>query len=384
MEALRPKRHINIPFDLLQRQFEKIFHKLCNYLHQVVLSHSITILFQLYGAVELESLILKEHLIMKVTLQDIANATGYSISTVSRVLSGSSKISSSARTDIIASAQRLKYPLNRIRASDKDQTQLNVALITDFHEGEFYSSYFVGFAKTAPSLNMRLSLISLGDPRTEIKEYIGQVSDQYFDGAILFLPELQRSDYESLIHDLPEQFPVISNALIESPVIPTITFDGYGGGHTAAEHFHKQGYATAGIVKGPASKAETRFRNMGFQDYCTKTKGKLSLTWQFEGDFSYKSGVDAFADWLKQANRPRAVFLSNDLMATGFMEAARMEHIRIPEEVAIMSYDDLPMCEHSHPEISSIRTLKDKILHPEHSVGVQSLIPVSLIVRAST
>ncbi len=365
-------------------------------MHQSFLSHSITITFPHFDRSGFESLILDEHLIMKVTLQDIANATGYSISTVSRVLSGSSKISSSARSDIIASAQRLKYPLNRIRASDKDQTQLNVALITDFHEGEFYASYFFGFAQTAPSLNLRLSLISLNNPRTEIKEYIGQVSDQYFDGAILFLPELQRSDYESLIHDLPEQFPVISNALIESPVIPTITFDGYGGGHTAAEHFHKQGYPTAGIVKGPANKAETRFRNMGFHDYCMKTKGKLTMTWQFEGDFSYKSGVDAFADWLRQPSRPRAVFLSNDLMATGFMEAARMEHVRIPEEVAIMSYDDLPMCEHSHPEITSIRTdfsalglttlrtLKDKILHPEHSVGVQSLIPVSLMPRASS
>jgi DNA-binding LacI/PurR family transcriptional regulator len=69
---------------------------------------------------------------MKVTLQDIANATGYSISTVSRVLSGSTKISGTARTDIIAAAQRLKYPLNRIRASDKVQTELNVVIITDF------------------------------------------------------------------------------------------------------------------------------------------------------------------------------------------------------------------------------------------------------------
>lgn len=333
---------------------------------------------------------------MKVTLQDIANATGYSISTVSRVLSGSSKISGTARTDIIAAAQRLKYPLNRIRASDKIQTELNVALITDFHEGEFYASYFYGFAKSAGTLNLRLSLLSLDNPRQELKEYIGRVSDQYYDGAILFMPELTREDYETLMGDLPDQFPVISNALIESPVVPTITFDGYGGGHVAAEHFHKQGYATLGIVKGPVHKAETRFRYMGFKDYCDASPSNPDLIWEYLGDFSFQSGVDAFADWKRQPNRPRAVFLSNDLMATGFMEAARVENVHIPGELAILGYDDLPMCRHSHPEISSIRTdftalglttlrtLKSRILNPEQPVGVQSLIPVNLNVRASS
>lgn len=333
---------------------------------------------------------------MKVTLQDIANATGYSISTASRVLSGSTKISGTARTDIIAAAQRLKYPLSRIRAADKPQSDLNVALITDFHEGEFYCSYFYGFAKSAKSLNLRLSLLSLNNPREEIKEYIGQISDQYYHGAILFMPELTREDYKTLMDELPEQFPLISNALIESPVIPTITFDGYGAGHIAAEHFLKQGYTKVGIVKGPVNKAETRFRYMGFKDYCQSNHANITLTWEYLGDFSFQSGMDAFADWKMQANRPRAVFLSNDLMATGFMEAARVEHIRIPEDLAILGYDDLPMCRHSHPEISSIRTdftalglttlrtLKSKILHPEHPVGVQSLIPVSLNARASS
>ena len=333
---------------------------------------------------------------MKVTLQDIANATGYSISTVSRVLSGSTKISGTARTDIIAAAQRLKYPLNRIRASDKVQTELNVVIITDFHEGEFYASYFYGFAQSAKSLNLRLSLLSLNNPREEIKDYIGQVSDQYYDGAILFMPELTREDYETLMGDLPDQFPVISNALIESPVIPTITFDGYGGGHIAAEHFHHRGYKTLGIVKGPLHKAETRFRYMGYKDYCQSNHTQLSLTWEYLGDFSFQSGVDAFTDWKRSPNRPRAVFLSNDLMATGFMEAARVDNIRIPDDLAILGYDDLPMCVHSHPEISSIRTdftalglttlrtLKSNILHPEQPVGVQSLIPASLYVRASS
>ncbi len=333
---------------------------------------------------------------MKVTLQDIANATGYSISTVSRVLSGSTKISGSARTDIIAAAQRLKYPLNRIRPSDKNQTKLNVALITDFHEGEFYSSYFHGFAQTAPSLNLRLSLISLINAKEEIKEYIGQESDQYYDGAILFVPALTREDYVTLMGYLPEQFPIISNALIESPVIPTITFDGYSGGHTAAEYFDRKKYKTAGNVIGPSNKAETRFRRMGFNDYCKKSGSNLTLTWEYQGDFSFQSGVDAFADWKRQTNPPRAIFLSNDLMASGFMEAARMEKVMVPEDVAVLSYDDLPMCRHSHPEISSIRTdftelafatlrtLKERILHPEHGVGVQSLIPIKLIVRGSS
>lgn len=333
---------------------------------------------------------------MKVTLQDISRETGFSVSTVSRVLGGSKKISATTRNRIIETAKRLQYPMGRIRSSASGESTLNIALITDFHEGEFYASYFSGFARAAPTLNIRLSLLSLNNPRAEIPGHLSHSSDRYYDGAILFIPGFVRTDYQDVLKRLPNGFPILSNAIIESPVIPTITFDGYGGGTLALQHFKERGYSTVGLVKGPANKAESSYRTMGFRDACLRTHGEIRLTWEFQGDYLYHAGVDAFRDWVGCSERPRAVFVANDLMATGLLEAARVAGIRIPEDLAILGYDDLPMCRHSQPDISSIRTdfvalaqttlreLKHRITDPDHPSGIQSLIPVSLVHRSST
>lgn len=332
---------------------------------------------------------------MKITLQDIANSTGYSVSTVSRVLSGSEKISEKAKMEIIDTAQRLKYPLSRVRPADRAKTYLNIALIADFHEGEFYASYFYGFVQAAKDFNIRLSLLSLINPKEEMRDYIGHLSDQYYDGAVLFIPAFLKEDYEALLSEVPENFPIISNSLIESPVFTTITFDGYSGGHIAADHFFNRNYFEVGIVKGPFFKSESRFRYNGFRDYIG-AHPEMKLLFEFNGDFNYNSGVEAFEAFRKLDRKPRAVFVSNDLMCHGFIEAAKHHGYDIPKDVAVLGYDDLPMCQHSHPLISSVKTdfhhlgtaslkaIYDRIHNPKNNQGLLSFVPVNLSAREST
>lgn len=332
---------------------------------------------------------------MKVTLQDLSNDTGFSLSTVSRVLNGSDKYSEQTREKIIDAARRLQYNISRIRSNDYPKTHQNIALITDFHEGEFYSSFFYGYVKATANSDIRISLLSLHDPREMIKDYIGLFSDQYYDGAIIFVPALVREDYEAILKDIPDGFPVVSNALIENPVLNTITFDGYSAGHMAAEHFFKLGHKKVGIVKGTGTKAESRFRYNGFVDY-VKQSPEMSLVFESFGDFNYNAGVAAFNQFMKLEDRPTAIFISNDLMCQGFNESAREHNISIPKDVALLGYDDLPMCLHSHPQLSSIKTnfetlakaslksIFDAKNSANKSHGLLSLIPVTLITREST
>jgi DNA-binding LacI/PurR family transcriptional regulator len=332
---------------------------------------------------------------MKITMQDIADSTGYSVSTVSRVLSGSGKISDKAHKKIISAAQKLKYPVSRLRVIERNKDVLNIGLITDFHEGEFYASLYHGFTKAAKEVGVRLSLISIFDLNRSKKEILDYVTELYIDGIILFIPEYSRFDYEELEKVLPRELPVISISHIENPVFTTVTFDGYSGGHTAAQHLMQKGYKTFGIIKGPFTKAESRFRYNGFKDFITNQPGG-QLIWEFNGDYNYDAGVKAFEEFSRLEMKPRAVFASNDLMCHGFMEAARYNGIRVPDELAVIGYDDLPMCVHSHPLISSVKTdfkrlgtvtlnsIREKILNPDRQLGILSLIPVSLSAREST
>jgi DNA-binding LacI/PurR family transcriptional regulator len=332
---------------------------------------------------------------MKVTLRHISEASGYSMSTVSRVLRGSDKYSSETVHKILESAKKLKYPLERIQAASYNRSYNNIALVTNFKEGEFYASFFYGYIQATLNTDFNVSLISLPEPRAMFRECIDMLYDQHYRGAILFIPEFTKEDYEKLLEFIPSDFSVVSNALIENPVLPTITFDGYSAGHTVAVHFHNRGYRTAGIVKGPGYKAEARYRYNGFKDYVTQSS-EIELVFESEGDFTYDAGCRAFGEYMALANKPRSVFLTNDLMCHGFLESAKDAGLSIPGDVALAGYDDLPMCVHSHPKLTSVKTdfrrlaqttlrvLNNQQRSEQTEIGIQSLIPVEITVRESS
>lgn len=333
---------------------------------------------------------------MKVTLKDIARETGYSISTISRVLSDSGKISGKTRDEVLLAAKRLNYPFAGFRSFHSQSDHLNIAIVTDFREGEFYASFFFGFLAAARTEKVRLSLLSTADPRNELRSFLSDlISENYYDGIILFLPDMEREDYQKLIDIIPEGFPVVSNAMIENPVFSTITFDGYSGGHQAAGFFYERGYRNVGIVKGPPERADGRFRYNGFRDF-VNIKKDMNLIWEVEGDYTFDSGVRACHALLQSDLKPEAVFICNDLMATAFIDNAKSNKVHIPEDIAVLGYDDLPMSRHSKPAISSIRTdferlatttlriIKNQIEHKAPQQGIMSLIPVGISERDTT
>ncbi len=333
---------------------------------------------------------------MKTTLKDIAETTGYSISTVSRVLNGSGKISTQVQNEVLRCAERLKYPLSKINNSVNANSHKHIALlITGYHVGEFYASFFHGFNKAAIHNDVQLYLMSIEKPKKETKDIVRELSKQYYHGVILFAPEFNREDYEDLQKKLPPLFPIISNGLIENPVFSTITFDHYSGGHLAAAHFNQRNYSKVGVIKGPLYKTESRFRYNGFRDYVTQSNA-MELIWEFDGDFNYESGIKAFEDFKRLKEKPRAIFSSNDHMGKAFMDTARYDGYTFPDDIALVGFDDLPMCGEGHPTISSIKTdfeklgsatisdLIDKMLNPAPQKGILSMVPVTLIQRESS
>lgn len=333
---------------------------------------------------------------MRVTLKDIAEATGYSISTVSRVLNGSDKISTKTRREIYQSAKELNYPMYRSMNGDDLIDTLNVSLIlTRFHLGEFYASFYYGFNVAAQNQNIQLSLTSLNAPLSKSIARIKKLSEMKNDGLILFAPEFKHADYKKVRDVLPDKYPVVSNGLIENPVFSTVTFDGYSGGFLAAEHFDERGYTRCGIIRGAFDAIEARYRSNGFKDYIAQA-GSMNLCWDYHGDFSFESGKEAFREFHQLDEQPRAIFASNDAMCHAFMEEALMHGYDVPEDVAVVGYDDLPICARHRPSISSVHTnyqklgevtmekLKEILSKPKQEKGVLSMVPVNLEVRESS
>lgn len=333
---------------------------------------------------------------MKVTLKDIADETGYSISTVSRVLNGSKKISTKARRAIYQSAKRLNYPIYRTLNGDKIINSLKIFfIVTGFHIGEFYASLFDGMTKAAEKYNAQISLVSIKKPFEETLQTIKDLSNEKYEGMIIFAPEFSQEHYQKILDVLPDNFPVVSNGLIENPVVSTVTFDGYSGGYLAAEHLHKRGYKSCGIIRGPFEKSDARYRSNGFRDYIFQTSD-MKLTWEYYGDFTFEAGIKAFKSFQKADANPRAIFASNDVMGHAFLEEALANGYNVPEDLALIGHDDLPICRRHRPTISSIHTdyeklglvtmekMKEILSNPEQQQGVLSLVPVTVASRESS
>lgn len=333
--------------------------------------------------------------LMKVTLNDISNATGFSVSTISRAVRGEGRISEKNRKKILASAHELGYPLPTNGRAIPENQPPYIALITQFREGEFYSSFALGFMKAAAKKKVTLSLFGVDHDLNSVPELIEQLRAIGYTAAILFAPELDEEEYKHILHSTPKDFPIISCSNIDNSVVDTVTFDAYQGATLVAKHFHSKGYEKLGIIEGPAQMPESRFRSNGFNDFVIHI-AKKNMVWTYRGDYTLESGTQAFKAFHKLKNKPEAIFATNDAMALGFMEIASKYGYEFPKDVAIAGYDNLPICESHHPKITSVDTnytrlaentienLMSRLGKSDEHQGIVSMVPVTLEIRESS
>lgn len=336
-------------------------------------------------------------MIEKVTLKDIARDTGLSISTVSRAIAGSGKISKESERKVFESANRLNYPLANGRTPIEHRENIRIALVTRHSTGEFYASLFEGFDRSARSVKASVSQVSIAHSPSPVKKLLSELIKNRYDAAVLFLPELISADYLKMLETVSEDFPVISIAPITNPVMDTVTFDHYRGGYLVAAHFIERGFQHVGIIQGPVKQSEAMLRKNGFID-AIQASGSQKVVWKFNGDFSFQNGREAYNEFKNLTRRPEAVFCSNDSMALGFMHSALRDGVHIPEDVAIAGFDDLPVCTLYTPTITSVNTPYDllgektlelvfnrleKRTEGQHK-GFTNVVPVSLRVRESS
>jgi DNA-binding LacI/PurR family transcriptional regulator len=287
---------------------------------------------------------------MKVKLEQIAKKSGYSVATVSRVLAGKAKGRSQSVTEILMTARDLGFKTSSINYKNLS-LPLDIALITQHDAEEFYSCLYESFDRISFEKNIHMSIHSAKYSKS-IQEQV-QLLSKYNDGIILMAPTLDKAGYEGIIKKI-NSFPLLSIAPVEGNIVPTITFDSYEGGRLAAELLVNSGYRKFGIITGPSEKLEANLRRNGFQDFLRKNK--LKINWEFQGDYSFKSGELAFKDLHKKHSKNLGIFSSNDQMALGFLHASSEKGLNIPGDYGIVGYDNMPYSKVFYPKLSTIDT----------------------------
>ncbi|MBW4085630.1 LacI family DNA-binding transcriptional regulator [Paenibacillus sp. S150] len=292
---------------------------------------------------------------MKVSILDVAKKSGLSVVTVSRVLNGAGSVRETNRQKVLTAIKELDYrPNAAARSLASGRTGIIGLIVTTLQD-----SFFDAVVK---ELNEVLALhgyflavsISAGIGADE-NHYL--IQEDRVDGLILLSP-LQEDNYIVELKRRGIPYVLIDNQHPENDSY-SITIDNFKGGYAAASHLLELGHTSIAHLCGQEMFRSTRERRAGFLK-ALEDKG-LEPYEIVHGGFEISQGYDAARRWLSGGKLPTAVFAGDDNIALGVVNALMEAGVRVPEEVAVVGYDDHFIASRLRPRLTTLRQPADQI-----------------------
>ncbi len=331
---------------------------------------------------------------MSASIKEVALKAGVSIATVSRVLNDKGPVAVETRERILAAIEQLRYvPHGAARSLITNQTDTIGVLLPDLY-GEFFSEVIRGIDLAARRSGFHVLISGFHSDRAEIEAVLRALRGRV-DGLIVLSPDV---DAQSLRRNLPETLPVV---LLNTPVegdgaaFDAINLDNHGGAFAMVRHLAGLGHQRIAFLRGPEENADARERLRGYRDALLSLGLKRSDALELGGDFSEESGYRAGQRLLALEPRPTAVFAANDSMAIGCLFALREAGARVPGDVALAGFDDIPIARYITPPLSSVHVpiaelgtrAMERLLHAVESKNGherrQETVATTLVVRGS-
>jgi len=306
----------------------------------------------------------------KVTIYEVAREAGVSRQTVSRVINNRPDVAIETRQRVLEIIDRLEYRPSAIARSLSQRRSYNFGVLTAGLKYFGPSTTLSGITGMSEELGYGLLLKELSSfNTTNIKPSLVWFLDHQVDGIIWAAPEIgsNRDWITDMIDEI--QVPIIFLTTDKRDDISIVTIDNYCGGKMATEHLLNLGRIHIGHVSGPLDWWESRERQQGWLDTLLSAGVKPEPCMLAEGNWSSKSGKTAFNQLLSSYPEIDAVFVGNDQMALSVLQTACEEGIRIPDDVAVVGFDDIPEAEYFYPSLTTI--FQDQ--HELGSIAVQEL-----------
>jgi DNA-binding LacI/PurR family transcriptional regulator len=328
------------------------------------------------------------------TIADIARLAGVSKSTVSRALNDSPLIGEETKAKIRALAHQHNFQINAPARQLSMQRSRTIAFVTHAYHKDFSVADLFGLEI--------LGGISSGLAEQEYDLLVIHVNPQdthwahqYFDtgrvdGFILMTSTRKQSHVKALL-ELGAPF-IIWGVPQPKHKYCSVTGDNFNGGKLATEHLIGIGRQKIGFIGGPSYELEVQYRLSGYQAALQEAGMSVKNNLIEHGDFSNSSGAEAMRRLLKVVPDLDGVFINSDLMAIAAMDAIREEGRRVPEDIAVVGYDDLSIAAHSNPPLTTIQQnipqagkllARNLIEYLQTGVVTNVSIPVELIIRKS-
>ena len=283
------------------------------------------------------------------TIRDVAERADVSVASVSRVLNGAGPVTEGTRQRVLEAVDALQYvPHSGARSLSTSKTNTVGVILPDLY-GEFFSELIRGMDVAARALGYHLIVSSSHDDAAEASAAIRSMRGRV-DGLIVLSPHLGAANLAS---GLAGRTPVLlMNGGAAEDGRPSIVVDNHGGAVAAVEHLIATGRRRIAHIAGPAGNLEAEARLAGYLE-AMAAAGLPTMV--VDGAFTKASGQEAGMKLAGRSDRPDAVFAANDNMAVGAMLAFQDAGLRVPEDVAMVGFDDVPLAGLVRPALTTLK-----------------------------
>lgn len=288
-----------------------------------------------------------------VTIKDVARTAGVSIATVSRILNGSAGVSEELAARVNAAVDMLEYRPNAVARALKERKSRSIGLVIPDIENPFFPSLVRGAEDAARQQGYAVILCNTDGNAVEEDRYIQFLFSKQVDG-ILFIGGIESQGNLEMLADLP--VPVVTlDRRAATGKLSAVVYDNYQGAILAVEHLIKTGRKKIAFISGPLKSSSSIDRRRGFTDTLAKFSLPVNEKLTFVGNYSFDSGYQAAKELIEKKESFDAIFAANDMMAIGAIEALLEASIRVPEDVAIVGFDDIRLAFWHKPSLTTVR-----------------------------
>ena len=330
----------------------------------------------------------------KLTIRQIAKLAGVSRSTVSRVINDHPSVSQETRAQVLQVVAETGFrpdPIARSLSSRRaDIIGLVVPLaIQSLFEDPFFPRLMQGISKGCDSHDYTLTLFLLHSLEEEAKLYARISRRQLLDGVIV---TATRGGDPLIPQLIANRIPFVMHGRHEDPRVSFVDVDNVTGAYTAVTHLVRLGRRRIALITGPSGSLAAEDRRRGYLDALQQRRVPVDGSLIIHGDFTETSGYEAMQRLLPY--EPDAVFVASDSMALGALRALREAGKRVPDDIAMVGFDDMPQAATADPPLTTIRqpiqrtgALAVEILIDILENGAEParrvILPTELVIRAS-
>lgn len=284
------------------------------------------------------------------TIATIAAEAGVSVATVSKVLNGRSDVAPATRARIEASLERHRYR-RRYRRQSIGLPQIDLV----FHE--FDSGWAMeiirGVEAVTSTAKVDLVLSQLGGEHRPRQQWLDGVLARRPLGVLLVLSNLNQAQ-QRLLASRSIPCVVVDTDGATPAAVPTVGSNNWNGGLLATRHLLELGHRRIAVISGPTDVLCSRARVAGFRSAHDEAGLPVDPDLIRHGNFYVEGGFEHGMELLSRPDRPSAVFAGSDMQALGLMRAARRLGLRIPEDLSVVGYDNLPVADWMVPTLTTV------------------------------